>query len=578
MRKAFFALAFLCLHLSTQANNLSVSNVGTTGQDMANDFTLVEFDLSWDNSWRLGAINRDAAWVFVKFQVGVKDPELSNASSSGTTVTVGSTANLRVGMPVVVTAGTGTLAANTVISSITNATQFELSAAPSVALSNATIVCRRIWEHATLNTTAGNHTAPAGSTIEVPSDGVGVFLYRSADGDGTFSVSDVQLRWEYGSNGVADDAVLQIQVFAIEMAYVPQGSFAAGSGGAENSAFTLTTINTATATTAPSGTGSLGGQAGGYPTGQTAPNVNWPNGYNAFYCMKYEVSQGQYRDFLNTLTYAQQVSRTINAPSSAAGTAALSNANRNGLDIQTPGVAATAVPAVYGCNLDGDGNFNESNDGEWIACNFLSWMDGCAFVQWSGLRPMTELEFEKACRGDQLPVANEYAWGTTAIAAAAYTLSNAGAADEGIATNYSTTDGNASYITTDGSLDGPLRGGIFSANGSNSGRISAGASYYGIMEMSGNLWERTVSIGNADGRAFTGLHGNGSLSTAGHATTSAWPGLISGELTGATGGGFRGGVWLSNATLIRVSDRTNAANTDTARNYARGFRGIRLAP
>ena len=112
------------MHISTQANNLSVSNVGTTGQDMANDFTLVEFDLSWDNSWRLGATTRDAAWVFVKFQVGVKDPELSNASSSGTTVTVGSTASLRVGMPVVVTAGTGTFAAHTGLSSITHATPF----------------------------------------------------------------------------------------------------------------------------------------------------------------------------------------------------------------------------------------------------------------------------------------------------------------------------------------------------------------------------------------------------------------------------------------------------------------------
>ena len=577
MRKLLLFIVGMGMHISSQANNISVTNVTTTGQDTSNQYTLVEFDLSWDNSWRTntGPSNWDAAWVFVKFQVGAKDPELTNVSSSGTTVTVSSTANLRVGMPVVVTSGTGTLATNTVISSITNSTQFEVSAVPTVALSNATINCRRIWEHATLNTTAGNHTAPAGSALEVPSDGVGVFLYRSADGSGTFSVSDVQLRWEYGNNGVADDAILQIQVFAIEMAYVPQAAFAAGDG---STGFTLTTINTATANTLPAGTGSLGGAAGGYPTGQTAPDPSWPNGYNAFYCMKYEVSQGQYRDFLNTLTYAQQVSRTTNAPSSATGTAALSNANRNGLDIQTPGVAATAVPAVYGCNLDGDGNFNESNDGEWIACNLLSWMDGCAFVQWSGLRPMTELEYEKACRGNQPPVANEYAWGTTAIAAAAYTLSNAGAADEGIATNYSTTNGNASYRTTDGSINGPLRGGIFAANGSNSGRITAGASYYGIMEMSGNLWERTVTIGNATGRAFTGLHGNGSLSTAGHATTSAWPGLISGELTGATGSGFRGGDWNNDASYMLVSDRLVAANTSSIRFNNSGFRGIRLAP
>jgi hypothetical protein len=45
-------------------------------------------------------------------------------------------------------------------------------------------------------------------------------------------------------------------------------------------------------------------------------------------------------------------------------------------------------------------------------------------------------------------VANEYPWGTTGIAASAYTLANAGATNEGIATNYSTTLGNASYSTT----------------------------------------------------------------------------------------------------------------------------------
>ena len=34
--------------------------------------------------------------------------------------------------------------------------------------------------------------------------------------------------------------------------------------------------------------------------------AGFPNDYNAFYCMKYELSQGGYRDFLNCLTYTQQ--------------------------------------------------------------------------------------------------------------------------------------------------------------------------------------------------------------------------------------------------------------------------------
>jgi formylglycine-generating enzyme required for sulfatase activity len=350
----------------------------------------------------------------------------TGASSSGTTVTVSSTANLRVGMPVYKTAGTGTFAANTVISSISSATTFVVSgSAPN--LSNATITCQRIWEHASLDATAGNHTAPATSTISVPSDSTGVFIYRSANGTGTFSLSDVQLRWVYGTNGVPDDAVLQVKVFAIEMVWVPQGSFAAGSGGAETSAFTLTTINTATATTVPSGSGGFSGSAeGGYPTGQTAPaNASWPNGYDAFYCMKYEISQGQYRDFLNTLTRSQQSNRvrmdgtlgryaggfTWNGSDwSGSEVSNLSTpANRNGLRlIADPG---GILPRTYACDLISSATLptdvDQSNDGEWIAMSQLNWMDGCAYVDWAGLRPMTELEFEKACRGDQAPLANE---------------------------------------------------------------------------------------------------------------------------------------------------------------------------
>lgn len=570
------------------ANNIQVSNLTTTGQDVSAgtdnpaNFTLVQFDLSWDNSWRTsnGPANWDAAWVFVKFQVGASNPVFTGVSSSGTTITVSSTANLRVGMPVVVSSGTGAFAANTVISSITNATQFVVSATPSTALNNATIECIRIWEHASLNTTAGNHTAAAGSTIDVPSDGKGVFVYRSTNGSGTNNFSGTQLRWQYGADGVLDDALIQVQVFAIEMVYVPGGvDFNVGGGGG-SSAFTSTTINTAVANTVPAGSGSLGGQAGGYPTGQTAPNANWPNGYNAFYCMKYEISQGQYRDFLNTLTYTQQNNRTESSPDDAAGTGALSstNANRNGIDIQTPGNATTLAPALYACNLNGNTVYNEANDGEWIACNFLSWMDGCAFVDWAGLRPMTELEFEKACRGTLAAVSGEYAWGTNTIHATSYAaLSNPGTANE-LPNAPSTIAGNAAYTTTANvaGIAGPLRVGVFAGAGTN--RVQSGATYYGIMEMSGNLYERAVTIGNDAGRNYNGVHGDGSLSTLGHANTTLWPGLISGEVTGATGSGCRGSDWRGTANDARVSDRRIAASTFATRLRDCGFRGVRSAP
>ena len=601
--KALFSLVWLCfLPFMGYANNIQVSNLTTTGQNTsagtnnAANYTMVAFDLSWENSWRssTGPSNWDAAWVFVKFMVGGSDPVLTGASSSGTTVTVSSTANLRVGMPVVVTSGTGSFASNTVIQSITNGTQFVVSASPSVALSGATVSCRRIWEHASLDATSGNHTAPAGSTIEVPSDSTGAFIYRSSNGTGTFSLTDVQLRWQYGTNGVTDDALVQVQVFAIEMVYVPQGSFYVGSGGTESGSFTDGSwtsgatipyqITSEGALGIDNASGKLWGISSsgtttiGNATGDSEATLAaaYPKGYAAFYCMKYELSQGQYRDFLNTLTYNQQTSRAASV-TGAPGTAALNNANRNGLDVRTSGVAATFTPAVYGCNLNGNSMYNETDDGEWIACNYLSWMDGCAYMDWAGLRPMTELEFEKACRGDQALVANEYAWGSTAIHASSYaSLTNSGTAAERPNAPSTGTNGNASYSTTDGSINGPLRVGVFAT--SSTSRAQAGATYYGILEMSGNLWERAVSVGSSHGRAFTGVHGNGHLSSGGHANETSWPGLSGSEVTGASGSGFRGGDWGHSASVARVSDRTSAAGASTSRNMYNGFRGVRVFP
>ena len=44
-------------------------------------------------------------------------------------------------------------------------------------------------------------------------------------------------------------------------------------------------------------------------------------------------------------------------------------------------------------------------------CNYLSWDDAMAYADWAALRPMTELEFTKACRGDKEPAFHERPWG-----------------------------------------------------------------------------------------------------------------------------------------------------------------------
>ena len=138
---------------SVQANNLTISNVSLTGQDTDNDFILVQFDITWENSWRFSGVdpnNWDAAWVFVKYRVGGD------------------------------------------------------------------------WRHATLNTMG--HTVPSGSTIDTPFDGTGVFLYRSADGTGMVTFNGVQLRWNYGVDGLPDNTGdVEVRVLGIEMVYVPTG-------------------------------------------------------------------------------------------------------------------------------------------------------------------------------------------------------------------------------------------------------------------------------------------------------------------------------------------------------------------
>src|SRR5205814_1580703 len=47
------------------------------------------------------------------------------------------------------------------------------------------------------------------------------------------------------------------------------------------------------------------------------------------------------------------------------------------------------------------------------ACNYLQWEDETAYLDWAALRPLTELEYEKVCRGTNPPVGFEGAWGTS---------------------------------------------------------------------------------------------------------------------------------------------------------------------
>jgi hypothetical protein len=66
--RLFNTFCFLLIGItSTFANNILVENVTTIGNNATNKTIQVQFDLSWDNSWR-DTINWDAAWIFLKFK------------------------------------------------------------------------------------------------------------------------------------------------------------------------------------------------------------------------------------------------------------------------------------------------------------------------------------------------------------------------------------------------------------------------------------------------------------------------------------------------------------------------------
>lgn len=482
MKTRFTLLFSLLFSFLCMGNNITVSNITLENLNEPESWVQVEFDLSWENSWRIsaGPSNWDAAWVFIKYRV-----------NSGN------------------------------------------------------------WAHAQLAQT--DFVTAAGSTIDVTNDGVGAFVYRDSDGSGDINLQNMRLRWDYGSIDTND--IIDIQVFAIEMVYVPQGEFSVGgSTGNENGkfysffSFVPYKITSENAITVATGAGNLyyGQPSGSEPGDRLGPiPATFPKGYNAFYCMKYEVSQGQWVSFFNTLTDTQ---KTNNDVTGSSGKNSDAEFFRNTISWEDGSASATTT----------------SPD---IALNYVATTYTLAYLDWAGLRHITELEYEKACRGPIAPKANEFAWGNSNIATTVYTYINESEPTE-LVTNPETGTGNAIYTGTNGTPSGPKRCGILAASAINKTREETGGSYYGVMELTGNLYERCITVGLPEGRAFTGTHGDGILTTAGNANVSSWP-------TTATGIGYRGGSYANGTDFIRASDRYDAANAITNGNSRLGFRGGR---
>ena len=495
-----WVFAFFLSSFFSSANNVRINGTVQVTQGTG-DTLVLSFPLRWDNSWR-DQFNWDAAWVFFKYK-----------------------------------SGTGG------------------------------------WNH--VNLCAGGHRFTDGSGLPVPFDcmpgntgssTVGLFVYRSTLEAGNTPEINCQMKCLKSSlGGLTAEKFTSHEGFvlaqAVEMVYVPYGGYYLGDGGCSNrfaggSDGSPALIDSEDAITASTATKVYPFTNNTVGTAQSIAAV-YPKGYKGFYMMKYEVSQEQWVYFLNTLTYAQQQERVPSLTTMKGGDYIFGSKsepnNRNGIIVVEP--SYNSNPVIFANNLNNNAVYSEDGDGKTIACNYLSPGDMVAYCSWAGLRPMSELEYEKACRSSypEQPVKGEYAWHDNSISGRLGAVSNGGMRNE--------RSGTANASVNAGNAFGPVRCGLF-ATGSST-QQSAGAAFWGGMDMSGNVKELCYNT------AYTGFNGT----TMGTGTYSPTLWSVTPAHFGVKGGGFS-----SPDSLLRVSDRTEANNYFTAmeqRDSTMGFRGVR---
>ena len=483
------------------AKHLKIENVRIGKTDKMETMAEIICDISWDEAWN-DSINNDGIWIFAKY----KSPE-------------------------------------------------------------------GIWKHVELIFSSekefnGTDMAPQNFSkgdsydskelgIWVPKEKTGFFLFRT-NGEGDINAKNVSFLWDISKDPGIVLSVSDIKVFGVEMVYVPEGPFwlgdPKGKDGPVNCYYTYPDKGAYHVTNA--GEIIIDKKAGSLYCDIDNPRSrdsllpfvipkSFPNGYDAFWCMKYELSTQQYVDFLNTLTRKQQINRVV------------SDVSKDSVpnyyvftDSQTEHYRHSIV-----CQKSGNGTGKPITFYTYApqrAFGIVGWADQTAYADWAGLRPITEFEFTKSCRGPEKAIHLECAWGNTQL---------------GRAQTFSGVDGSGYEVKvpTEGlvnccfaggiapfnkktqkepvnpGFEGPVSIGLFS-NSRHEGyskRLNDGATYYGIMEMTGNLWEQLVTPAHSKGRIFKNIHGDGTIDENGFADVESWPGAD------RAGAGVRGGVWSS---------------------------------
>jgi formylglycine-generating enzyme required for sulfatase activity len=502
----FAGLTLLMTPTFTWASHLKVDNGLIAEVNTEKKVAKLQFNVSWDNAWK-NEINADGVWVFAKFQ-----------GKDG------------------------------------------------------------LWKHVSLKASSGSEFdyadhSPAGFSkgenpevgMWVPDEKRGAFLFKTK-GSGNVVNKNVLLVWDYAKDGVSDDQIMKtnLKVFGLEMVYVPQDQHYVGDpkgpNGPDNALYTYPDkgaylIKSEDAILVDQVDGALYCDQDNPRSRENTPFTilaGFPKGYKAFWMMKYELTSQQFVDFLNTLTRKQQQSMVE---------ADISQDEIKNYYVKTNSEDEHLRNAIVVAKK-GNGTIEPVKFYTYAPArtvNFMSWSNIAAIGDWAGLRPITELEYEKAARGPGEPLVNELAWGVTmedvdkigrvqtfdGADGSGYEkkVPQKGVVNACFGGGIAPFDVGKKTVPDNPGFEGPISGEIIenSLQGDVSERINNGASYYGVRNLSGNVWERCVTIGHVLGRAYDAQHGDGELDADGFSNVPNWPGKD------GAGAGNRGGVWSSPA-------------------------------
>lgn len=420
-------IAVFALPLFMQANNIRVKLNSYTAATKQLNITL-----AWDNSWHDGSGTfRDAAWLFVKYK-DVNNGEWQHAILTNPT------------------------SANNLLTD---------------TLSGANVKFDVLGKNPNTAGVAGSR-----GFIIRRAKSTNTATQYSAEYAGNYNVA-ISLNVTLATTGGALLANPEIRVYALEMVDIPAGAYYVGDGTPNSYIETNTTTNSPFAVTS---------ETSQVPFSNSSPTTylatGFPRATYEYYMLKYEVSNEAFSEYMNTLTRAQQ-----NLIANTNLTAASSGA-QNVIASDYGHVKATVTsltdPAIFGCDANNNGVFNEINDGQNNGVIIEKMNMGIGYLDWAALRIMTAYEYEKACRGPVYPVQNEYAWGSAVMGNGTPDVDLFGP--------------NESMSVP---VDGPrspfnqsVRNGAY-AKPTGATRLNSGGSYYGVMELGNSCGELSAGYG-----------------------------------------------------------------------------------